>query len=357
MGVLGKDLFDIYRPYTHTKVLFGRDYYWVEYCPTPQPYGSTLLQLLEYEADGYLQSIDSLKSALAKENHDEIRDCFVAVAFEFMKLPFYQLYVKDVGALEPEILREIVYPTRSSLVDRLAVDDGNILNKYFWAEEDIRLIKERYTWFLDELFRDTIPEKQKGQKKVSLAEQVYNHQLEPFVSGRSLGGDSEIDAPQVNIQYMIHESDEHSPELVEKMYFDRLSDFVYVEFMKGLQKGYVVKRCASCGKWFLQQPGATYVYCANIAPGETNRTCRDIGASASFNDKVRNNDIWKIHQRAYKKYYARVMKKNWTKAEFESWASSAEQLRDSALKKYSNSQDEAERKMIAAEFQKEVNAQ
>lgn len=27
------------------------------------------------------------------------------------------------------------------------------------------------------------------------------------------------------------------------MYFDRLADFVYVEFMKGLQKGFVPKKC------------------------------------------------------------------------------------------------------------------
>ena len=43
--------------------------------------------------------------------------------------------------------------------------------------------------------------------------------------------------------------------IVEKMYFDQLLDFVYVEFMKGLQKGFVPKRCANCGRWFLQKPG------------------------------------------------------------------------------------------------------
>ena len=336
-------------------MLWGNHYYWVEYCPTPQPYGITLLHLLEYNADCYLQYVSSLKSALAKKNHTEIHECFLRVIFEFMKLPFYELYVKDVGSLEPQFLLTIDAPLDKFLAEQLLTDDGKILNKYFWAADDIRSIKTRYTWFLDEMFRDIKPEKQKGQKKITLAEQIFNRQLEPYISGRSLGADSEVDAPQVNIQYMIHESDEHSPELVERMYFDRLSDFVYVEFMRGLQKGYVVKRCINCGKWFLQQPGATYVYCANIAPGEANKTCRDVGASASFSGKVRNNEIWKIHQRAYKKYYARVMKKNWTKAEFESWTSSAEELRDLALKKYDESCDEMERQQIVKEFQKKLN--
>ncbi|MEG0179928.1 MAG: DUF6076 domain-containing protein, partial [Oscillospiraceae bacterium] len=51
----------------------------------------------------------------------------------------------------------------------------------------------------------------------------------------------------------------------------------------------------------------------------------------SFRLKVQGNDIWKVHQRAYKKYYARVLKKTMTKTEFERWAENAEKLRDAAL--------------------------
>jgi len=37
----------------------------------------------------------------------------------------------------------------------------------------------------------------------------------------------------VNIQYAVLEIDEGSHELVEKLYFDRLKDFVYVALMRG----------------------------------------------------------------------------------------------------------------------------
>ena len=30
------------------------------------------------------------------------------------------------------------------------------------------------------------------------------------------------------------------------------------------------------------------------------KTCRDIGAAASFQAKVRSNEVWQIHQQAYK---------------------------------------------------------
>lgn len=39
-------------------------------------------------------------------------------------------------------------------------------------------------------------------------------------------------------------------EIVEKMYFNGLLDFVHVELMKGLQKDFVPKRCANCRRLF-----------------------------------------------------------------------------------------------------------
>ena len=42
MAVLGKDIFDLYRPHTHTKIQFGDKGYWVEWGTDCLPYGSTL---------------------------------------------------------------------------------------------------------------------------------------------------------------------------------------------------------------------------------------------------------------------------------------------------------------------------
>lgn len=57
------------------------------------------------------------------------------------------------------------------------------------------------------------------------------------------------------------------------------------------------------------------------------KTCREIGAAKSFKEKVDKNDIWKVHQRAYKKYFARVSKGKMSKPDFEVWARKAERLR------------------------------
>ena len=137
--------------------------------------------------------------------------------------------------------------------------------------------------------------------------------------------------------------------------FRLLLDFVYVEFMKGLQKGFVPKRCANCGRWFLQMPGMTYAYCGEPAPGQDGKTCREIGATSSFRSKVQNNDVWKAHQRAYKKYFARTRKGTMSKGVFEVWSRKMETLRDDALMEYGRAQSEEERQRIVDEVTQKLN--
>lgn len=197
--------------------------------------------------------------------------------------------------------------------------------------------------------------RKKGQRKAPLAAQIRKHGLEPYVSGVSLGEDPAVDAPQVNIQFVLKEHPKRAPELVERLYFDRLPDFIYVEMMRGLQRGFVPKRCPNCGRWFLQTPGATYSYCDGPAPGEEGKTCRDVGATASFQSKVQNNDIWKLHQRAYKKYFARTRKGTMSKAGFEAWSREAEDLRNKALERYSQADGETEREQIVQKLKEKLN--
>ena len=109
------------------------------------------------------------------------------------------------------------------------------------------------------------------------------------------------------------------------------------------------------GRWFLQMPGMTYAYCGEPAPGQDGKTCREIGATSSFRSKVRNNDVWKAHQRAYKKYFARTRKGTMSKGVFEVWSRKMETLRDDALKEYGRAKSEEERQRIVDEVTQKLN--
>ena len=85
------------------------------------------------------------------------------------------------------------------------------------------------------------------------------------------------------------------------------------------------------------------------------KTCREIGAAKSFKEKVDNNDIWKVHQRAYKKYFARVSKGKMSKPDFEVWAREAERMRDEALAEDEMARDKAAHEQIVRRVTEELN--
>ena len=305
----------------------------------PQPYGTVLTEILNLAVAPFQELLDQLNTAIQEKSGDVLR-AYMDMKKGLASLPLYRLYLEDFRVFGDMPVKAFVVGEAQDAFAEFVMQEDNDLPAFMQQQiDDIRWIQERYAWFLDGIFAGKPFEKKKGQRKTSLAQQIEKKGLEPFVRGVSLGADSKVDAPKVNAQFCIRGTGREA-EVVEKMYFDQLLDFVYVEFMKGLQKGFVPKRCANCGRWFLQTPGATYAYCAGPAPEDPGKTCREIGASSSFRSKVENNDVWKVHQRAYKKYFARIRSGLMTKAEFEVWSRQAAELRDAALERYARAKNE-----------------
>ena len=330
MGVLGKDLFDFDRPRIHMLVLFGEQEYWIEDSQEGIVYGSILTELLDADTDAYKKSLAQMREAM--DQGKDISESMKNAKKKLQALPFFRSFLprEQLSAVTPEYC--------------------------FQAEEDLELIQERYAMFLEDVFRWAEPEKKKGQKKLSLAEQISGRGNGALVTGVSLGASKERDAPTVQLQYYMRNAwDYDQPaELVERIFVDRLIDFIYLELMKGIQKGFIPKRCPSCGHWFLQCPGVTYTYCERPAPGEPEKTCRDIGAKQSYKAKIREHPIWLVHSRAYKRYFARVRKGTMTRAEFEAWSREAETLREEYLRPYNRASGEKERNRIVAELEERL---
>ena len=345
MAMLGKDLLDFRRPLTHTKVQFGEKLYWIEENTQGIPYGTVLTGLLNYDATVYIEAAQQFRDAAERKNDEDVIRTLTVLKDEFLKLPFYNAYLKTLGWIDMYLATPEHIDTIYENIDKLSF--------FYHAAEDIPLIQEQYAWFIDSALDDGGQRRKKGQRKLPPAERILMNLMEVYVSGRSLGCDPTVDAPNVQMQYAVFQTEDDS-EIVEKMYFDRLLDFVYVELMKGLQKGFLPKRCPNCGRWFVQEPGMDFNYCANPAPQDPTKLCRDIGATNNFLDKKKNHAIWNIHQKAYRKYYARMLKKNMTKTDFFAWAEEAAALRDELLSKYDTAGLE-ERKSMEEAYRQEIN--
>ena len=105
--------------------------------------------------------------------------------------------------------------------------------------------------------------------------------------------------------------------IAEKATFNSLTDFLRTEFYRGLAVGNAPRRCHNCGKYFLLTAGYNTCYCNNIAPGETERTCRKVGAHRKEAQGKANRTPAQVeYDRAYNRLKQR---KNRKKISVEEW--------------------------------------
>ena len=72
--------------------------------------------------------------------------------------------------------------------------------------------------------------------------------------------------------------DEKKYIIAERLVFTSIASFLHTDFFRGLMNGNALRRCHNCQRFFLLSSGYDTCYCNNIAPGETEKTCRKVGA-------------------------------------------------------------------------------
>ncbi len=129
--------------------------------------------------------------------------------------------------------------------------------------------------------------------------------------------------------------------LAERYTFPNLRDFLYVELGRAILHGNAPRQCRLCRGWFLHKQGDRAIYCERTAPGQTEKTCREMGARMVFEKKLQDEDTWKLYKRACKKYYARYMKGNMSQDEFKTRGEQAAADRDAAIEQLRATADAA----------------
>lgn len=105
--------------------------------------------------------------------------------------------------------------------------------------------------------------------------------------------------------------------LAEKATFGDPLHFLRTEFYRGLILGNAPRRCHNCGRYFLLTEGYNTCYCNNIAPGETERTCRKVGAHRKeAHGKANRTPAQKDYVRTYNRLKQR---KNRGKISIDEW--------------------------------------
>ena len=113
----------------------------------------------------------------------------------------------------------------------------------------------------------------------------------------------------------------------------RMAEDVQSKFNAALAHGSAPRRCHNCGRYFLLTRGYNTCYCNNIAPGETTRTCRKVGAHAK---EKREREEASTVQREYHRTYNRLKQQHQRRkkgdTEYNRQVAQAQDLRDAYVR-------------------------
>lgn len=117
----------------------------------------------------------------------------------------------------------------------------------------------------------------------------------------------------------------------ESLKFKSYLELLQFDYFKALQSEHTVRICNYCKRAFLQTTKHHTIYCDNIAPGYTDKTCREVGALNKQKEMVNNSPIHQLYKRCYKKINQRYNREMITLDEFNKLVSEIQLLKDAAL--------------------------
>jgi len=318
------------------------------------PLGSFAVELLNFDG-GVLRKIDALASELLEAmtifisardatSAAEAQQILDALWSRFLQLPVYRLFAQSSNRHYNllSFLRE--HPEETD--DMVAL--GTERNRMYvqWLQRLARFAESiktfiRNTGFFVEWYLADISERTPAAYAAAFgryqrdARNAFEMALEDAKETGSIEPVEhvEIEFPtRVSFVSVRDSADENRLVLAEKMVFDELSAFLYTDLYRGMIAGHIPRKCDNCGRYFLLDSGYDIRYCTEIAPRETSRTCRQVGAHRKEKEKIGSDFV----RREYAKVYNRLkQRKNRGKISVDEWNAAvahALELRDKGMR-------------------------
>ena len=69
-----------------------------------------------------------------------------------------------------------------------------------------------------------------------------------------------------------------------------------------------MKKCLHCGEYFIPRYRSDTVYCDRVVPNSGGKTCKQVGAYRTFEEKLKNNTVEKLRRGIYQAKQMRVIR-------------------------------------------------
>ena len=316
------------------------------------PLGSYVVELLNSDGLGLGQI--SMQAKVLKEtmlvflsardpsSAAEAQQAINAMWSNLLKLPAYKLFAKEKMSHQNLIRYLRDHPNETN--DMITPGTERHKSYIAWLAKLERLTDSLSTFLrdtklmLEEYFTD-LPERTASAyaKAYARYRDAADSAFELSVEAQEETGSIEpvehieVEFP-VNVSFVSvkHHKKRGGATIAERMVFDELSSFFYMELYRGMAAGNLPRRCDNCGKWFLLTSGYDIRYCTSVAPDETSRTCRQVGAHRKEKERNGTEFIRREYSRTYNRLKQRKNRGAITVDEWNTAVASAQELCDRA---------------------------
>ena len=110
-------------------------------------------------------------------------------------------------------------------------------------------------------------------------------------------------------------------------YPESVYDVVDYILRECIKKEQPIRKCNNCKKYFAIRGRTDTEYCFR-AIDDMGRTCRDLGASYLWERKKKDDEVFKVYRREYKKRFAWIKSKKISQEDFYAWSEKARQQKE-----------------------------
>ena len=131
----------------------------------PQPYGTVLTEILNLAVAPFQELLDQLNTAVQEKSGDVLR-AYMDMKKGLASLPLYRLYLEDFRVFGDMPVKAFVVGEAQDAFAEFVMQEDNDLPAFMQQQiNDIRLIQERYAWFLDGVFQTRYLKRKRARGK------------------------------------------------------------------------------------------------------------------------------------------------------------------------------------------------
>lgn len=199
---------------------------------------------------------------------------------------------------------ENFYETTKNTLDKIQNDFKNCVNFcYFNTDKSLGLLTSMQKYYIfyhcasENIFITYKPSLEKYSKGISLDFESF------FTSDVTLEN-------YTNKELIKRLSDKNFAFSPYSYVCTKLENALFLSFINLLNiERLEIKTCENCGKYFIPLSKSNEKFCTNYISAISKKTCRDVGAFNSYNNKVKDNEIESLIRKT-SSYFSMQMKRN-----------------------------------------------